>query len=548
MRHAGVAVSWPDSSDTVNRRTPPRGKQYGLLAVFVLFVATSHSAGAAPKDLDTGFGTNGTIGATRAGFARETTKAVARQSDGKLVIAGDCYEDGGDRTPARFCVRRLLASGGIDSGFGGDGTGVIRIGFFSPNSGESATAVAVQSDGKIVVGGACNSDATGANVRGRFCVTRLLPNGGVDSASFGVLGQWSAQLMPNSGGSGSDSDESLSTLLLQPDGKIVVVGRCTVISATADQNFICHHRLGTNGQVDSGYVPVVIPDQSSASKPAVLQTDGKIVLGGQCRNPVSMLLQGCVTRLTASGALDSQTFGNNGQSDHVEALGIEFFTNTLAIQGGGELVLVGSCSTTSGNRIFRFCVRRWRANGSVDAAFSAASSAVPGTTTQAFPTSMAVQGDGKIIVAGTCVPSNLTITICLSRFNADGSRDAVFGPDTVPISISSGNDLAPQTVAQPDGTILLAATCGIFSVDPPSRNVCAARLIGGPTEFSSCSGDVNGDGEINATDSLILARVAHGFNGSAVMQGIPFASHATRKTWPQIRDYLSNHCAMRTPL
>ena len=496
------------------------------------------SANAAPADFDTRFGTNGVIGATNTGFVFETANAVARQSNASLVIVGGCFDSAS--SVERFCVRRILPYGGVDFNFGGDGTGIVRIGFLLPNAGESATSVAVQPDGKIVVGGACNADTSGQRLRRRFCVTRLLPDGSIDSASFGTLGRWSAQLMPT----GSGSDEILSTVLLQPDGKVLVVGSCTVFSGSPDQSFICHQRLTNSGQLDGTYVPTAIADESTASKPAVLQSDGKIVLGGECRDPVSLGVQGCLTRLTAGGALDSQTFGSNGQSVSVEADGAVFTTGSLAIQGSGELILAGTCSTISANTNHIFCLRRWHANGTIDAAFPAASTMVLANAVHQFVSAMAVQSDGKIIVAGTCLLNGFQSTICLTRFGVDGARDSAFAGGTVPIS--RDNDYAPQTVVQPDGTIVLAATCGSIPFSQTnSGNVCAAQLIGGPTDFSSCSGDVDGDGEITANDSLLFARVALGFTQTSVTQNVTFATQATRKTWPLIRDYLANHCGLR---
>ena len=97
---------------------------------------------------------------------------------------------------------------------------------------------------------------------------------------------------------------------------------------------------------------------------------------------------------------------------------------------------------------------------------------------------------------------------------------------------------------QADGKIVLTGVCGA-ETGSLGVSLCMARLLGGPNEFSACSGDVDGDGEITATDTLLLARVALGFTQTGVTQNIAFAAHAKRKSWPLIRDYLANHCGLR---
>jgi hypothetical protein len=71
------------------------------------------------------------------------------------------------------------------------------------------------------------------------------------------------------------------------------------------------------------------------------------------------------------------------------------------------------------------------------------------------------------------------------------------------------------------------------------------RRGGGEMAYRECSLDVDGDGKVLATtDALIHARVALGMKDAAVINGITFAAHAARKTWPDIRAYLVNHCGM----
>ena len=94
---------------------------------------------------------------------------------------------------------------------------------------------------------------------------------------------------------------------------------------------------------------------------------------------------------------------------------------------------------------------------------------------------------------------------------------------------------------QPDGKIVLAGNC----FNGANDDFCVARLNGGPFG-KQCSLDVDGDGIVSATvDALIVTRVALGIQGPAIIGGIAaFPVNAKRTTWPQIRDYLVLQCGM----
>jgi hypothetical protein len=73
----------------------------------------------------------------------------------------------------------------------------------------------------------------------------------------------------------------------------------------------------------------------------------------------------------------------------------------------------------------------------------------------------------------------------------------------------------------------------------------AASYQGGPNDARTCTLDIDGDNRVQATtDALIYTRISLGMSGPTVLTGITFASHATRSTWPAIRDYLVTQCGM----
>ena len=108
-------------------------------------------------------------------------------------------------------------------------------------------------------------------------------------------------------------------------------------------------------------------------------------------------------------------------------------------------------------------------------------------------------------------------------------------------AVGSSTDTATALALQPDGKIVVAGECSNGS----NNDFCLARYEGGPFDSRNCSMDIDGDNRVLATtDMLIGARVALGLTGNAVIGGITFASHATRTTWPAIRDYLVSQCGM----
>src|SRR5262249_53663986 len=119
---------------------------------------------------------------------------IALQSDGTILAVG--------RSGTDVALARYMPDGSLDATFGSGGRVVTNLG-----STDVARAVAVQSDGKIVIAGASGGD---------FALVRYTTDGSLDT-SFGAGGT----VLTDFGG-GTDLARGL---VLQPDGKIVAVGR-----------------------------------------------------------------------------------------------------------------------------------------------------------------------------------------------------------------------------------------------------------------------------------------------------------------------------------
>ena len=216
--------------------------------------------------LDETFGNRGVV-VTDVGRG-DYIRAMSIQPDGKIVVAGSCFIEALDQLA--FCVARYRPNGSLDRSFGGDG--VVST-FVAENY--TPIALALQSDGKIVVGGryfAADSD---------LALARYLPNGDLD-VTFDGDGMTVVDL----GGT-----DMMNALVLQPDNKIVVAGTyrdpSTFVHGFLLARFQADGLLDTTFSGD-GYVVTNIGDGDMAWAQALLrQPNGKLVAAGFTRSSAS---------------------------------------------------------------------------------------------------------------------------------------------------------------------------------------------------------------------------------------------------------------------
>lgn len=205
--------------------------------------------------LDTSFYGDGTVVTVFGG--NDYANAIAIQSDNKIVVAGDA---GGQVGVARYNL-----NGSLDGSFSGDG----RVTLTFANDLNSCTAIAIQSDGKIVIAG-----YTSVNVDD-FAIARLNPDGTLDN-SFDNDGKVTTDF--------SGSADEATAVSIQTDGKILAAGTALVnyndefalarynIDGSLDNNF------GVNGKVTTDFAGSLDFAMATA-----IQADGKIVLAGDFR-------------------------------------------------------------------------------------------------------------------------------------------------------------------------------------------------------------------------------------------------------------------------
>jgi uncharacterized delta-60 repeat protein len=369
---------------------------------------------------DTGFGTDGKV-TTPLG-----AQALAIQSDGKIVVAGNSFNG----TKYGFGLARYNADGSPDTGFGTGGNAIPTI----VGQGDQVSSVAIQSDGKIVVAGYSNVDLT-IYAYTDFALVRYNADGSLDTG-FGTGGKVTT---------GIEVDDVATSVAIQPDGKIVAAGY-TFNGTNYDFALV---RYNTDGSLDTGF-----------------GTGGKVTtpIGPDSGNLIIVAASGKRVKTTTTfGSNDYAAIASNGSTkvksiviindgDVVTTFGSNDYANSMAIQPDGKIVLAGCALSTV------FALARYNTDGSLDTGFGTGGKVTTaiGPGNDDHGESVAIQSDGKIIVAGYSYNGS-NFDFGLARYNTDCSLDAGFGTGgKVTTAIGPGNDYAVGVAIQPDGRIVVA--------------------------------------------------------------------------------------------
>lgn len=320
-------------------------------------------------------------------------------------------------------VVAAAGAGDLDASFGQGGVVVTDFG-----GTDVAAAVAIQPDGKLVVAGRSNA---GGNTS--FALARYHRNNGVLDPTFGNGG-----LVVTDFGA---TDQAFA-VAVQPDGKIVTAGRrgSDSIVARYNQDGTPDAAFGTAGRVITNFGGT---EQALA---LALYPDGKILIAGRTNNASDFNL--ALARYQSAGILDP-SFGSGGLVTTDFAGGVDR-AFALALQPDGKAVVVGDSDADFG-------LARYNLDGSLDTAFGSGGKVITtfGGTDQA--SAVAVQGDGKIVVAGQ-TDTGVSIDFALARYNPDGSLDAAFGSGgrVTTNFTGSSDDVASAVALQLDGKIVVA--------------------------------------------------------------------------------------------
>jgi uncharacterized delta-60 repeat protein len=211
-----------------------------------------------------------------------------------------------------------------------------------------------------------------------------------------------------------------------------------------------------------------------------IQPDGKIVLA-RYLNSTSGDPDFVVYRLTPTGAMDT-TFSGDGKMSFGFGAGREDFAQDVLVSGGKIVVAGYSCTSTHSN--CNFAVARLTSGGALDTSFSGDGRQMTDFGGDDNAVSVAVQPDGKVILAGTkyVLPSNY---FALARYTVSGALDTTFSSDGKQTVDFGGEAEAGEVIVQPGGKILVVGN-GKAGTD---TRFALARLNPGGNLDTTFSGD-----------------------------------------------------------
>jgi uncharacterized delta-60 repeat protein len=440
----------------------------------VVAISLLLAAGAATRGLALPGGLDPTFAGLPNASVGENVTCHAVAPDGKIVLAGS--------TSGVVVVSRRLPNGAADPDFGTGGTFTYGLRPMDVRS------VAVQANGKIIVAGPSES-------QGELVVLRLTAGGERDLTfdDDGFAYGWSGVSQSYLGGK----------VLIQPDGKIVLVGSAQI---GGDWDFIAF-RFNTNGTPDGSFgfgssVTIGFGGNEECHD-ATFQADGKLIMVGGSEDGLFLDQDFAIARLYPDGSLDNSFDGDGkvttGFSDQEEAYAVAIQPSDLRIvvagrnhvaryhssdgsldgsfDGDGKLsipIVAFDAAVTPGGKITLIGVAgtdaralRLNSNGSLDPEWQGDGDViVDENVDNQEPPSLSLLADGRVL---TVVPKGGDCW--LRRYWADGYLDdpgrqvAAFDDATFP---PGSREVAHDMAIQVDGKILLAgevSTAGYTETD-----------------------------------------------------------------------------------
>lgn len=337
--------------------------------------------------------------------ANASIRSIVLQSDGKIIIAGQFTTYNGIN---RSRIARLNADGTLDVSF-------------NPGSGANneVISLALQNDGKILIGGRF----TLYNGTSSVGLARLNTDGSLDTSFIT--------------GTGTGASSSVSAIIIQPDGKIVIGGLFLSYNGITRGRIA---RLNSDGTLDTTYNTAFgFSEFGSGVNSMVLQSDGKIVVGGGFTSYKSSLVN-YITRLNTDGSPDNSFNSGTAANEWV---------HNLALQSDGKILLCGFFTRYNGADTRR--IARLNSDGTLDASFNTSIGADNRVQT------ISIQSDGKMIIGGGMSSYNGVSRNRLARLNTDGSLDPVFNAAT------GANGYIAATALQSDGKIFIGGNFTNFN-------------------------------------------------------------------------------------
>ena len=308
-----------------------------------------------------------------------------------------------------FFVAVAASAGELDSSFGVDGRVAIEIG----THGDRAQAVAIQSDGKILLGGSStDGDSLG------YSLIRLLDDGSPDP-SFNGDGTILLNL--------SSGDDEILALGLSSDGKILAGGYS---NNGADRDFALL-RFNSDGSLDTdfgdhGKIFTSVGNSDDEITALVVDDSGSVLVAGSAAGTTGRVI--VLARYLADGSPDT-TFADQGSS--LIGIGRDVLAQGMVVDQDGRIIISGSYTDGETTRMM---LVGFTPDGRIDDAFGE-----KGVATTLYDQNISEgygifqEQDSTIFVVGSVGPEGERAA-ALFRFTAQGSPDESFGDDGVLIT------------------------------------------------------------------------------------------------------------------
>lgn len=336
--------------------------------------------------------------------------------DGKMLLAGRCGSD----VTLTFCAARVLPDGQLDAGFGPAGTGKLDFSLFAgfPTNQNRLAATARAPDGSLFFVGQIDSPTRG--IIAKTTADGILDTSAADGNGWRLFDFDPLPAAPRT---------IVGAAAAEAGGAVIVAGEAKRPDGSTDMAVMRFRAdlsgpdtaFGQNGAalVDFGVPP---PDSDDGANAVAIQPDGKIVVAGIAGDG-----ELAAARLESDGRLDAGFAASGKFRLAASPPGI---VTAVRIDRSGRIVLAGYMLTPPDNA--DFVVDRLLPDGTEDPAFGAhpgpayaAFDAGGRTTDLAFD--LAVQSDGKILLAGWVEADSLHSYFGVARFTHFGTLDTGFG-------------------------------------------------------------------------------------------------------------------------
>ena len=335
-------------------------------------------------------------------------------------------------TSTLFGVQRLNTDGSVDAGF------------VEPEVSAEVKAVAVQADGKILIGGSFIQVAG----QTQHYLARLNADGSLDT-SFAD---------PN-------LDADVWAIAVQPDGNVLAAGDFQNAGATARAYAA---RFTPTGALDSSFADPQIC--CGPARAVAVQANGSVLVGGYFLGVVGNSAIGAIVRFSANGTLDA-AFPVDPPATNVSAF-------VVAPDGS---IYVGASYNTN-DQVSQRPVARLSANGTLDTAYD-------NVYTDGGTNTLALQPNGKILFGGNFQLIDGQSRHALARLDATGTLDAGFADLSFSFNAGDPNGSIFGLAAQADGKTI---AIGNFTLADGQSRQYAARVVTGDAVVSKLTGQTSG--------------------------------------------------------